>query len=294
MSNGMDFFSLDVTLDEKWELIEAEFGITGFGVIVKLLQRIYGGQGYYVEWTNEVALLFARKIGVGGNAVSEIVSTAIRRGIFDKTLYEKYGVLTSVGIQKRYFKAVSRRKSVEVIREYLLAEPAHFLEDVNISFKNVNILPENVNISEQRKGKERKVKESKGYTHRQISAASAAYSPERVKEIVDLFNKTCKALPKVIRITSKRATCVMALLKTCSTEDFAEAFKKMQASDFLCGRKGDWKASFDWLITDDNITKVLEGQYDNRETEATTGGSFNTDDFFEAAIKNSYKEMGNA
>ena len=84
MKGGIDYFPLDVTLDEKFELIEAEYGLTGFGVVVKLLQRIYGGQGYYIEWTNEVALLFAKRIGLreGGIAVSEIVAASVKRGIF--------------------------------------------------------------------------------------------------------------------------------------------------------------------------------------------------------------------
>lgn len=292
----MDFFSLDVTLDEKWELIEAEFGITGFGVIVKLLQRIYGGQGYYVEWTNEVALLFARKIGVGGNVVSEIVSTAIRRGIFDKTLYEKYSVLTSAGIQKRYFKAVTRRKSVEVINEYLLAEPTLFLDDVNIFRKNVNISSENVNISEQSKGKERKVKESKGKYIKQKSRDvpsehAKTFLPERVREIVDLFNGTCKSLTAVSHLTIQRAERVSALLDEYSIEDFAKAFRKVELSTFLTGKDTKWKASFDWLIKDGNMAKVLEGQYDNRSAPSTTESSFDTDSFFADALKRSYRDM---
>ena len=42
IKNGVDYFPLDVHLDKKFELIEAEFGLTGFAVVVKLLQRIYG------------------------------------------------------------------------------------------------------------------------------------------------------------------------------------------------------------------------------------------------------------
>ena len=49
--SGIDYFPLDVVLDEKFELIEAEYGLTGFGVIVRLLQEIYGKAGYYIEWT---------------------------------------------------------------------------------------------------------------------------------------------------------------------------------------------------------------------------------------------------
>ena len=44
--SGTPYFPLDVELDEKMELIEAEYGLTGYAVILKLLQRIYGGHGY--------------------------------------------------------------------------------------------------------------------------------------------------------------------------------------------------------------------------------------------------------
>lgn len=36
MKSGIDYFPLDVSLDDKFELIEAEFGLTGFAVVVKL------------------------------------------------------------------------------------------------------------------------------------------------------------------------------------------------------------------------------------------------------------------
>lgn len=156
MKEGLDFFPLDTVLDDKFGLIEAEFGLTGFAVVVKLLQKIYGERGYYCEWTKEVALLFARKIGLGGSVVSEIVSASIKRGIFDKDLYDKYGILTSNGIQKRYFEAVSRRKKVTVDQRYLLGDYGHFSENVNKNEKNVDISLKNADISEQSKGEESK------------------------------------------------------------------------------------------------------------------------------------------
>lgn len=161
MKSGIDYFPLDVALDEKFELIEAEFGLTGFGVVVKLLQKIYGGQGYYVEWTNEVALLFAKRVGLGGSVVSEIVEASVKRGIFDKTLYDKYHILTSNGIQKRYFEAVGRRKSVEVEGAYLLVNAADFSKNVSIAVKNVDIFPKNAYISQQSKVEESRVEKSR-------------------------------------------------------------------------------------------------------------------------------------
>ena len=161
MKSGIDYFPLDVRLDDKFELIEAEFGLTGFGVVVRLLQEIYGKHGYYIEWTTEVALLFARKVGLGGGVVSEIIEASIRRGMFDKEKYDKYRVLTSRGIQRRYFEAVSRRKVLEVDYNILLVNVAQICPNADIRAKNVDIFSENVNISEQSKEEKSKVKKSK-------------------------------------------------------------------------------------------------------------------------------------
>ncbi len=157
MKNGVDFFPLDTHIDEKLELIEAEFGIKGFGVVVRLYQWIYGRAGYYIEWTNEVALLFSHKIGEGESVVSEIVRASIQRGIFDRNIFEKYGILTSRGIQKRYFDIVKRRKDFEVFGDILLIDCDNFSEDVRKNAVFVNNLSKNANISKQSKVKESKV-----------------------------------------------------------------------------------------------------------------------------------------
>ncbi len=149
MNSGIPYFPLDVHLDDKFELIEAEFGLKGFAIVVKLLQKIYGGQGYYCEWTKDVKLLFAKVINTNDNLVSQIVEASIKRGIFDKTLFEKYSILTSKGIQIRYFEAVSRRKKVDAIKQYLLFEVAQNYKNVNILSINDNISSENVNILKQ-------------------------------------------------------------------------------------------------------------------------------------------------
>lgn len=159
--SGIDYFPLDVTLNAKFELIEAEFGLTGFGVVVHLLQEIYGKAGYYIEWTEEVALLFARKVGLGGSVVSEIIEASIRRGMFDKEKYDKYHVLTSKGIQERYFEAVSRRKTLEVDYNILLVDVAQILPNVYIYAKNVNIFSKNADIERQSKVEKSRVEKSK-------------------------------------------------------------------------------------------------------------------------------------
>ena len=183
---GIEYFPLDVENDDKLDLIEAEFGLTGFAVIVKLYQRIYK-LGYYCEWNDEVALLFGKRLGTGGKAVSEIVSAAIRRKLFDEEIYRKYGVLTSRGIQKRYFEIVARRKNVEVEQRYLLVSRDLIPVNVNIMYAetqvNVNTMqaetPENAYKSTQSKVKESKVKESKVLLHERPLAAAAVETDQR-------------------------------------------------------------------------------------------------------------------
>ena len=183
---GVEYFPLDVENDDKLDLIEAEFGLTGFAVIVKLYQRIYK-LGYYCEWNDEVALLFGKRLGTGGKAVSEIVSAAIRRSLFDEEIYKKYGVLTSRGIQKRYFEIVARRRNVEVEQRYLLVSRDLIPVNVNIMYAetpvNVNTMrtetPENVYGSTQSKVKESKVKESKVLLHERPLAAAAVETDQR-------------------------------------------------------------------------------------------------------------------
>lgn len=168
IKEGIDYFPLDTKLDTKFALIESEFGVKGFAIVVKLLQKIYGEHGYYCEWQGEAALLFARECGVGCNVVSEIVKSAIKRGIFDEDLYEKYQILTSKGIQNRYFEAVKRRQGVQVKNEYLLVSCA--FEEINVDRNRVNVDRNAKNVCNNTQIKENKIKENK----RKNSSSDAA------------------------------------------------------------------------------------------------------------------------
>ena len=120
---GLDYFELDCHMDEKVRLIQAEYGLKGFAVFVKLLQEIYGGYGYYCEWTQDRELLFASENGLSNGSLQllkDIVSACIRRNIFSERLFTKYGILTSSGVQKQYLKATVKREVVELKKEYLL------------------------------------------------------------------------------------------------------------------------------------------------------------------------------
>lgn len=120
---GLDYFELDCHMDDKVRLIQAEYGLKGFAVFVKLLQKIYGGNGYYCEWTQDLELLFASDNGLDSGSVQllrDIVSACIRRDVFSERLFKEYGILSSTGVQKQYLKATAKREVVELKKEYLL------------------------------------------------------------------------------------------------------------------------------------------------------------------------------
>ena len=71
-------------------------------------------------------------------------------------------MLTSKGIQKRYFTAIARRKEIEVDDDILLVQVSHFCKNASIIHKNASKTAENADIPAQRKEKKSKEEKSIG------------------------------------------------------------------------------------------------------------------------------------
>lgn len=201
---GLDYFSLDVKMNDEAEIIEAEHGLVGFAILIKLFQKIYS-EGYFYEWGDKEQILFSGKVSVDRNLVTTIVNDCIKWSIFDQKMYEKYNILTSRRIQNQYFTAVYRRVGVEVVEEYLLvdvSDKANLLtvtvsDDRNSATTIVND-SENEDVtnvsdvkSTQSKVKESKVNKSKeknydGDSLMQIKNLRSRYSEEQLK-IIDNY-----------------------------------------------------------------------------------------------------------
>ena len=113
--------------------------------------------------------------------------------------------------------------------------------------------------------------------------------------IKDLYNSICKDLSKVRSISSSRKRHLKARWKQFeySLDTFEECFKKVQVSDFCKGKnERGWQADFDWLIkNDNNMVKVLEGKYDNKNGGNSNGGNLKQDDDIYAGIGLSHEEL---
>ena len=149
--NGVDYFPLDCQMDDEIKYIEAEFGLDGFGMVVKLWQKIYGDKGYYCSFPRTVRLMFARSIGKGVNFVDEVIARCTEYGIFDRDLLKKYRVLTSEGIQKRYAKMTERRNSLKILGRYLLISAPENWVIVDNNSVNADKNSENVDKNSESK-----------------------------------------------------------------------------------------------------------------------------------------------
>jgi hypothetical protein len=145
--HGISTYPMEVMSDSKMQLIEAEYGIFGFSVIVKLFQQIYGGEGYYALFTEDEALMFCKENGIGVDMLSDIVSSALEKGIFDSAMFWKHRVLTSRKIQQVYLKAAGRRKRIELNGDYLLVSFSALPQNAVVS--GVCNSEENADISEE-------------------------------------------------------------------------------------------------------------------------------------------------
>lgn len=100
---------------------------------------------------------------------------------------------------------------------------------------------------------------------------------EREKEKIDYkgicnaFNEICVSYPSIRSLSEARKKAIKARLATYSLEDFKTLFEKAEASSFLKGGNDrNWTATFDWLIKDSNMAKVLDGNYDDKPKKGGT------------------------
>lgn len=122
LKSGIDYFPLDCNFmkDIKVRKILRACGPGAIAVIVNLLCTIYQGDGYYMLWDEDTGFLIADDVGVKESFVHEVVKTAVQAEFFNAAMFDTRGILTSVGIQRRYKEATARRNNNALIADYNL------------------------------------------------------------------------------------------------------------------------------------------------------------------------------
>ena len=109
------------------------------------------------------------------------------------------------------------------------------------------------------------------------------------QQIVDMYNNTCVSFPKLTKLSEARKKAIRARLRAYSVDDFQKLFNLAEESDFLKGKnQRNWSATFDWLVKDSNMAKVLDGNYCQGKTENNT---YNTDNSYDRSYMKMYSSL---
>lgn len=171
---GLDYFPFDIDFfsDEKIVAVAGEFGLKGEIVAIHLLCAIYRN-GYFIEWTEMMRYKMLKELpGISADLLDGIVRRLAHWGFFDKTLLDSARVLTSRGIQRRYFEA-SRKRKIQGDLPYILSFAA-----VNPPKTVVSASETPVSASETPQSKVKKSKTNKNIICDDTKKGVVAVAPE--------------------------------------------------------------------------------------------------------------------
>lgn len=146
---GLDYFPLDIDFfeDEKIGAISGEFGIKGEITAIKLLCAVYRN-GYFAVWNEPLKIKLLKSLpGINAELLEQIVNRLVRWGFFDSSCFNSDKILTSEGIQKRYFQ-ISKRRKLKEEYPYLL---------INVDNNPINVYNNQVNVYKSTQRKEKKI-----------------------------------------------------------------------------------------------------------------------------------------
>lgn len=107
------------------------------------------------------------------------------------------------------------------------------------------------------------------------------------QQIADLYNETCVSFPRLTKLSDSRKKAIRARMKQYSLDDFRRMFEMAESSDFLKGKNDrNWSATFDWMVKDANMAKILDGNYNDKKE-----GGDNGEQISEAGGSSSYRNL---
>jgi|GEM_PF-2355074 len=265
MRTGIEYMSLNVNMSTPWRLVFAEFGHAALGVLQLTYQMIYAEKGYYLEWDEKKAMLltFGGK-GMSAKEVTEIIESAVANDIFDKSIFEQYGVLTSQEIQHHYFQVVRRRKSTGKQMPYLIKEdetaPEIIVKQAENEQEKQITLPENIDAELEDFSPLGENFSILPETSREKAPVdeSNENQPTHPKEIFLAYQKYCPDLEHVISYTQEREEACKLLLEKYNLKQIIVAFKAMNENTWNHGENDSkWIAGFDYCINPIKVETYL-------------------------------------
>lgn len=108
-----------------------------------------------------------------------------------------------------------------------------------------------------------------------------------------MFNTICLSFPTLRVLSDKRKNAIRKILDKYSMEDIRTVFQNAESSSFLKGKNDrNWAATFDWIMKEDNLVKVLEGNYADKGRKEMVPGWMNKRELDEDEIRAVRQMMG--
>lgn len=254
---GLDYFPLDVDFmhDMKIRKIMKACGMNSISVLIYLLGIIYKDKGYYIQWDSDVAFLVADVVGAKEGFVTEVVEKAASVGFFDEKMLKDFQILTSKGIQDRYFDIVKKlkRKSIEYDATLMLISINDVKNAINVGINSIND-----GINEERKRKE-KEKEKEG--KESIEAILSTVENADLKTAVFQFTENRKELKKPLTVQALRNFLARIGREFESDEERIEAINIAIERGWLSVQK-EWIENIKSKPSRRNGRSELEDYYD--------------------------------
>lgn len=298
IKKGLDYFPFDIDWKKgALEYLYCMYGILGVAVIkLSLEPRIYGGEGYFVEYNERSSVIFSKEFEDQLSVIDkrdkkrheiydEIVRTAIEYGIFDKEMYKKYGILTSADIQETYVRAKEKSQRVEMESRYLL------LSDVKIP-KNVELIgvygeetpvssPENsTKESKEKKSKVNKSKEEK----RKNGGYDEILSVIEDEELKSLYYEFIK-MRKLIKSPMTDRALITLIDKVNSLEPTNIERRKQLLENSIVN---NWKSVYPLKDDETDVKSDRQKSFENQNNKKPQRSRFNN---YEDVNVNAYADL---
>jgi hypothetical protein len=274
---GLDYFPFDIDFfeDEKIEAISGEFGIKGEIAIIRLLCAVYRN-GYFARWNEMLKMKLLKHLpGVSSDLLEQILNRLIKWEFFDEYLFDSVKILTSKGIQIRFFQAAKRRKINE--------ELPYLLVNVYNNPPREELLYTKTPQSKVKKSKVKKSIINTGSSN-ELPRETSQFHAENIdySGLIDFFNKKTNGVFGFIRapLSDKRKGMIRARIREHGKKTFCDAIIRACESNFLKGSGGrGFTANFDWIIKPTNFEKIISGNYDNNKDQRDNKNTGLTEDF---------------
>ena len=235
----VDYFPHFVSTDSRTRFIlEQNWGNDGYAFWFKLLELLCRSEGHYYDLSEAANGKYLEALmKVDAETASNILDTLADLGNIDRDLWEERKVVWCQSLVDNLQDVYSKRTVSAPVRPFTEGQPEEDPE------------PE---PPARKRGRPPKPQEGSQGSQRGVC-----------DEVAALYNEICVSFPRLRSLSEARRKAIKARLANGYTvESFKELFQKAEASSFLKGQNDrNWQATFDWLVKDSNMAKVIDGNY---------------------------------